>query len=69
MGAKKERWISRELRTFRIVYQDGNKLAGRFADRPSDPSNLGMGSARGGSERLVSSVGSDRLEGMSELMG
>ena len=51
------------------VDQDGNNAAGRFGDRPSNPSNLGMGSARGGSERLVSNVGSDRLEGMSELMG
>ena len=33
------------------------------------PSQLGMGSARGGSERIVSNLGSDRLEGMSELMG
>jgi hypothetical protein len=51
------------------VDQDGNNAGGRFGDRPSNPSNLGMGSARGGSERLVSNVGSDRLEGMSELMG
>ena len=38
------------------VDQDGNNAGGRFRDRPSNPSNLGMGSARGGSERLISNV-------------
>jgi hypothetical protein len=56
------------------VGEDGMMGAGggvdqEFGDRPSNPNNLGMGSARGGSERLVSNVGSDQLEGMSELMG
>ena len=46
------------------VDQDGNNAAGRFGDRPS---NLNMGSARGGSERLVSNVGSDRLKGISSV--
>ena len=59
MGANKERWISGELWMVIGVDQDGNNSAGRFSYRPSDPSNLDMGSACGGSERLVSNVGSD----------
>jgi len=52
----------------------GQSRNGGYPDRPS---NLGMGSARGGggggnngeSERVVGNLGSDRLEGMSQLMG
>ena len=50
MGTSKERWIAGELQMVRGVDQDGNDAVGRFADRRSDPSNLGMGSARGGPE-------------------
>eukprot|EP00585_Thalassiosira_rotula_P008332 CAMPEP_0196150896 /NCGR_PEP_ID=MMETSP0910-20130528/32606_1 /TAXON_ID=49265 /ORGANISM="Thalassiosira rotula, Strain GSO102" /LENGTH=1125 /DNA_ID=CAMNT_0041414131 /DNA_START=36 /DNA_END=3413 /DNA_ORIENTATION=- len=46
--------------------EGGNAGGGSHYDRPS---HLGMGSARGGSERVTSQLGSDRLEGMSQLMG
>ncbi|KAL7548489.1 hypothetical protein ACHAWF_011771 [Thalassiosira exigua] len=50
----------------------GAAAGGGGGDRPAT-SNLGMGSARGGSERPYSNLGShrgsERVEGMSELMG
>ena len=51
-----------------IIDEDGNGNN----TYPDGPSNLGMGSARGGGGgggNAVSNLGSDRLEGMSQLMG
>jgi len=44
-------------------------MGGGNNERFEGPSNLGMGSARGGNDNVVSNLGSDRLEGMSQLMG